>query len=107
LTSLGSVSISGTLPELPSLDTLSLQAAIGNVNINSLLGFLQLGGPTAISPLVLGDGLMIHNTMLALLSRGFFPPAALGYGPAMDAWAALTFPLELSLFARVKRFPFG
>lgn len=107
MTSLGSVSIQGTLPELPSLDTVSIQAGIGNININSMLGFLQLGGLSAVSPLVLGDGLMIHNTMLAAISRAYFPPAALAYGPAMDAWAALTFPLELSLFARVKRFPFG
>lgn len=107
MTSLGSVGIQGTLPELPSLDTVSIQAGIGNININTMLGFLQLGGLSAVSPLVLGDGLMIHNTMLAVISRAYFPPAALAYGPAMDAWAALTFPLELSLFARVKRFPFG
>jgi hypothetical protein len=57
--------------------------------------------------MVLGDGLMMHHTMLALLSRAYNPVLALAYGPAMDAWAALTFPLDLSLFARVKRFPFG
>ena len=107
ITSLGGVSILGTLPELPSLNTLNLEAAIGNVNINTMLGFLQLGGLSAISPMVLGDGLMMHHTMLALLSRAYNPVLALAYGPAMDAWAALTFPLDLSLFARVKRFPFG
>jgi type VI secretion system secreted protein VgrG len=107
ITSLGGVSIQGTLPELPSLNTLNLEAAIGNVNINTMLGFLQLGGLSAISPMVLGDGLMMHHTMLALLSRAYNPVLALAYGPAMDAWAALTFPLDLSLFARVKRFPFG
>lgn len=107
MTSLGSVSIQGTVAELPDLNVVSIQGGLGNISINTLLGFLQLGGLSAISPLVLGDGLMMHHTMLALLSRAYFPPAALAYGPAMDAWAALTFPLDLSLFARVKRFPVG
>ncbi len=107
MTSLGSVSIQGAIAELPDLNVISLQGGIGNININTFLGFLQLGGLSAISPLVLGDGLMMHHSMLAILSRAYFPPAALGYGPAMDVWAALTFPLSLSLFARVKRFPVG
>jgi hypothetical protein len=107
MSTLGSVSIQGTLPELPSFDTVSLKAAIGNININTMLGFLQLGGASAISPLVLGDGLMIHNTMLGAISRAFFSPASLAYGPLMDVWSALTFPVGISLFARVKRFPFG
>jgi hypothetical protein len=107
LTSLGSVSIQGTIAELPDLNVVSVQGGIGNISINTMLGFLQLGGLSAISPVVLGDGLAMHHTLLAILSRAYFPPAALAYGPAMDAWAALTFPLDLSLFARVKRFPIG
>jgi len=107
MTSLGSVSIQGAVAELPDLNVISLQGGLGNININTFLGFLQLGGMSAISPLVLGDGLMMHHTMLAILSRAYCSPAAIAYGPAMDAWAALTFPLSLSLFARVKRFPVG
>ena len=107
LTSLGSVSISGALPDLPSLNAVSVDAGIGNISINTKIGMLKLGGLSAMSPLVLGDGMMIHNTMLALVSRGFFPPASLAYGPLMDTWAAMTFPLSLSTFAYVKRFPFG
>lgn len=107
MTSLGPVELRGTIPALPSLDTVSVEAVLGNVNINTKLGFLTLGGLTATSPLVLGDGLMIQHSMLGLLSRGFFSPASLIYGPLVDVWGALTLPMSLSLFARVKRYPFG
>lgn len=107
MSTLGSVSISGTFPELPGFDVISIKGGIGNISINTLLGFLQLGGTSATSPMILGDGQMMHSTMLAALSRAFFSPASLGYGPGMDTWAALTFPLSLSLFGRIKRFPIG
>lgn len=107
VTSIGSVSISAGKFELPDPNVINISAVAGNVSINTALGFLQLGGLTAVSPLVLGDGVMVHNTMLAAFSRAFFPPAALGYGPAMDGWSALTPTLSLSFFARVKRFPVG
>lgn len=80
---------------------------LGNISINTMIGMLQLGGMSAISPLVLGDGLAIHHTVLALISRAYFPPAAIGDGPVMDLWAAMTVPLDLSMFAFVKRFPVG
>jgi hypothetical protein len=101
------VSIQGAVAELPSLDAVSIQGGLGNISINTFLGFMQLGGLAATSPLVLGDGLMIHHTMLAVLSRAYFPPAAIAYGPLMDVWAAATAIIDLSLFARVKRFPVG
>lgn len=105
--SMGSVSISAGKFELPDPNVISMTAFAGNISINTNIGMLQLGGLAAISPMVLGDGVMVHNTMLAGFSRAYFPPAALAYGPAMDGWSALTPMLSLSLFARVKRFPVG
>lgn len=107
VSTLGSVGIHATLPELPSLNAVELDAVLGNVSINTRLGMLQLGGLMATSPLVLGDGLAIHHTLLAIISKAYFPPAAIGYGPAMDIWASLTMPLDLSFFAFVKRYPVG
>ena len=107
VSSLGSVGLHAMMPELPSLNAVEIDAVLGNVSINTFVGMLRLGGMTAISPVVLGDGLAIHHTMLALLSRAYFPPAALAYGPAMDIWAAMTVPLDLSMFAFVKRYPVG
>lgn len=107
MASLGPLELVGAKPELPSLDAVSIQAGIGNISINSKLGILQLGGTSATSPLVLGDGLLAHHTMLAIASRSVFVPALLGYGPLFDAWAVLTAPMDLSYFAYVKRFPLG
>jgi hypothetical protein len=68
---------------------------------------MQLGGLSAISPLVLGDGLAIHLTLLAQILKAVNPLTVAAYGPALDVWAALTPVLDLSYFAFVKRFPVG
>ena len=72
-----------------------------------MLGFLQLGGISAISPAVLGDGLAIHLTVLAQILKTVNPLTVAAYGPALDAWAAMTPLMDLSYFAYVKRFPIG
>ncbi|MEQ1955833.1 phage baseplate assembly protein V [Mesorhizobium yinganensis] len=90
-----------------SLSALSLSAGVGNVSINSMLGVMQLGGISAYSPMVLGDGLMIHFTVLSQLLKAVYPPLAPIYGPAIDTWAAMTPALDLSYFGFVKRFPVG
>ena len=72
-----------------------------------MLGLLQLGGLSAFSPLVLGDGLVIHLTMLAQILKTVNPLTVAAYGPALDVWAAMTPVMDLSYFAFVKRFPVG
>jgi hypothetical protein len=103
----GAVNIAATTPDIPSLNAVSIDAFLGNVSINTKIGMLQLGGLTAISPMVLGDGLMIHFTILAQILKTVNPLTAAGYGPALDAWAAMTPLLDLSLFGFLKRFPVG
>jgi type VI secretion system secreted protein VgrG len=103
----GSVSISASLPDLPSLNAISLDAALGNVSINTKLGLLQLGGLSAVSPLVVGDGLLIQLTILVQILKTINPLTVAGYGPALDAWLATTPISILSLFGFVKRFPVG
>lgn len=89
------------------INAFSVDAGLGNVSINTRLGMLQLGGLLASSPMVLGDGLMIHFTMLSQIAKLFNPITVLAYGPAMDAWAAMTPMMDLSYFGFVKRFPVG
>lgn len=90
-----------------SLDVISISGGLGNVSINTSLGIMQLGGTAAFSPLVLGDGLAIHNTMLSTALKLVNPIMVPVYGPVIDVWAAMTPVLDLSYFAYVKRFPFG
>jgi type VI secretion system secreted protein VgrG len=106
LAAAGAVKLSAGMPDT-TLNAFSVDALIGNLSLNTKLGFLQLGGLSAFSPLVLGDGLAIHFTMLAQILKLVFPPLVPVYGPALDAWAALTPALDLSYFGFVKRFPFG
>lgn len=103
----GSVNIAGTTPDLPSPNTISIDALLGNISINTKLGICQLGGLTAISPMVLGDGLAIHFAMLAQILKTINPLAAIGYGPLLDTWVAMTPAVVLSYFGFVKRFPVG
>jgi type VI secretion system secreted protein VgrG len=102
----GPVKLSAGLPDL-TLSAFSVDAFLGNLSINTKLGILQLGGLSAISPLVLGDGLAIHLTLLAQILKAVNPLTVAAYGPALDAWAALTPALDLSYFGFVKRFPVG
>lgn len=102
----GATTIAPASPGL-GLTAFGVDAGIGNVSINTRLGLLQLGGLLAFSPLVLGDGLAIHLTMLAQISKAINPLTVAAYGPAMDAWAALTPIMDLSYFGFVKRFPVG
>lgn len=104
-----SFSVAATMPDMPgpSINAISMSALLGNVSINTMLGMCQLGGMTAISPMVLGDGLAIHFVMLAQILKLVNPLTAVAYGPALDAWAAMTPLLDWSLFGLVKRFPFG
>ena len=106
LSSAGPVKIAAGLPDL-SLKTVSIDGLIGNVSINTMLGFLQLGGITAISPAVLGDGLAVHLAMLVQILKAVNPLTLAAYGPALDLWAAATPLMDLSYFAYVKRFPVG
>ena len=85
-----------------SLKAVSVDALIGNVSINTMLGFLQLGGISAISPAVLGDGLAIHLTLLAQILKAVNPLTVAAYGPALDAWAAMT-PAHGPLLLRVRQ----
>lgn len=103
----GAVNIAASTPDLPSLNAVSIDAFLGNISINSKIGMLQLGGMTAISPMVLGDGLAIHLMILAQILKAVNPLTVAGYGPALDAWAAMTPLLDLSLYGFVKRFPVG
>jgi hypothetical protein len=84
-----------------------VDALIGNISINTMLGVLQVGGLSAISPAVLGDGLAIHLTMLAQILKAVNPLTLAAYGPALDLWAAMTPVMDLSYFAYTKRFPVG
>lgn len=104
-----SLKLAAVMPDLPgpSLNAVSIDALFGNISINSMLGMCQLGGLTAISPMVLGDGLAIHFSVLAQILKLVNPIAAPGYGPALDTWAAMTPLMDWSLFGFVKRFPFG
>lgn len=106
VTSAGPIKLTAGLADL-SLNAFSVDGLLGNVSINTRLGIAQLGGMSAISPMVLGDGLMIHHTMLAQVLKLIFPPSALAYGAAADVWAALTPILDLSYYGYVKRFPVG
>ena len=103
----GSVSIAGTTPDIPSPNTISIDGLLGNISINTKLGICQLGGLTAISPMVLGDGLAIHFAMLAQILKAVNPLTAVAYGPLLDTWAAMTPAMVLSYFGFVKRFPVG
>ncbi|GAA3389431.1 phage baseplate assembly protein V [Cryptosporangium minutisporangium] len=106
LTSAGPVKIAAGLPDL-TLTALSIDALAGNLSVNTKLGLLQLGGLSATSPVVIGDGLAIHLTMLAQILKAVNPLTVAAYGPALDVWAAMTPLLDLSYFALVKRFPVG
>jgi type VI secretion system secreted protein VgrG len=90
-----------------SLSAFSVDALLGNLSLSTKLGVLQLGGPAAVSPLVLGDGLAIHLTMLSQILKAVNPLTVAAYGPALDAWAAMTPLIDFSLFGFVKRFPVG
>lgn len=114
LTTAGSVNIAsgGPVKVAPAvadltLSAFSVDALLGNLSLNTKLGVMQLGGPSAVSPLVLGDGLAIHFTILSQILKAVNPLTVAGYGPALDAWAAMTPLMDLSYFGFVKRFPFG
>jgi hypothetical protein len=107
MASVGGFSAAAAFPDLPSLNVISLDGLIGNISINTKLGVMQLGGMSAISPAVLGDGLLIHLTLLAQILKAVNPLTVAAYGPALDAWAAATPALDLSYFAYLKRFPVG
>jgi Type VI secretion system/phage-baseplate injector OB domain len=102
-----SFKVAAAMADVPSLNAVSIDALLGNISINSMLGMCQLGGMSAISPMVLGDGLAIHFTMLAQILKAVNPLTAVAYGPLLDAWAAMTPLMDWSLFGFVKRFPFG
>lgn len=101
--------VAAVMPDLPgpSLNAISMDALIGNLSFNTLLGFCQLGGMSAISPMVLGDGLAIHFLMLAQILKIVNPLTMPAYGPLLDTWAAMTPLIDWSYFGFVKRFPFG
>lgn len=106
LTSAGPVKIAAGLPDL-TLTAFSVDALAGNLSLNSKLGIMQLGGLSATSPLVVGDGLAIHLTLLAQILKAVNPLTVAAYGPALDVWAAMTPVLDLSYFGFVKRVPVG
>lgn len=101
------INLTAGLPNLPSLNTISLQGGMGNVSINTFLGVMQLGGISAISPMVLGDGLLIHLTVMSQVAKAINPLTVLAYGPALDVWAAMTPLMTWSYYGYVKRFPVG
>lgn len=103
------VKIAGAMPDMPgpSLNAVSIDALMGNVSINTMLGMFQLGGLSAISPMVLGDGLAIHFTLMSQILKAVNPLTVAGYGPLMDTCMAMTPLLDWSLFGFVKRFPVG
>jgi hypothetical protein len=107
IASVGGFSVAAASPDLPSINVVSLDGLMGNISINTKLGIMQIGGMTAISPAVLGDGLMIHLTLLAQILKAVNPLTVAAYGPVLDAWAAATPALDLSFFAFLKRFPVG
>jgi hypothetical protein len=100
-----SVKVSALLPD--PVNCIDLQGLFGNVSINTFLGVCQLGGLSAISPMVLGDGLFMHLTMMAGLMAAVNPLTAAGYVPAFVTWASMTPVVDWSLFGFVKRFPVG
>jgi hypothetical protein len=106
LTSAGPVKIAAGLPDL-TLQAFAVDALAGNMSFNTKLGVMQLGGLAATSPLVIGDGLAIHFTILSQLLKAVNPMTVAAYGPAIDAWAAMTTMMDLSMFGFVKRFPVG
>jgi type VI secretion system secreted protein VgrG len=105
--------VAAVMPDLPgpSINAISLDALLGNVSINTFLGFCQIGGMSAVSPAVLGDGLAIHHMMLAQFLKVAFaavnPFVGPAVGPLFDVWAAMTPLMDWSFFALLKRFPFG
>lgn len=101
--------VAAVMPDMPgpSLNAVSIDALMGNVSINSMLGMMQLGGLSAVSPMVLGDGLALHFTMLAQILKAVNPLTVAAYGPALDVWAAMTPLLDWSYFGFIKRFPVG
>jgi type VI secretion system secreted protein VgrG len=109
LTAGKSLKLAAVMPDMPgpSLNAVSIDALLGNVSINSMLGMCQLGGLSAISPMVLGDGLAIHFAMLAQICKIINPLTAPAYGPLLDVWASMTPLIDWSYFGFVKRFPFG
>jgi hypothetical protein len=106
LVSGGATRIAAASPGL-GITAVDVDAGVGAVSINTRLGPLQLGGLSAVSPLVLGDGLALHFTMMSQIMKAVNPLTVAAYGPALDAWAALTPIMDLSYFAFVKRFPIG
>lgn len=106
LAAAGPVKIAAGLPDL-TLTAFGVDALAGNLSLNTKLGIMQLGGLSALSPMVLGDGLAIHLTMLAQILKAVNPLTVAAYGPALDAWAALTPVMDLSYFGFIKRFPVG
>jgi hypothetical protein len=101
--------VAALMPDLPgaSLNAISMDALFGNLSFNTMLGFCQLGGLSAVSPMVLGDGLALHFMMLSQILKMVNPLTVAAYGPALDVWAAMTPLMDWSLFGTVKRFPFG
>lgn len=106
LVSGGATTIAAASPGL-GITSLTLDAGLGNLSINTRLGMMQLGGLSATSPMVLGEGLALHLTMLSQVAKAINPLTVAAYGPALDAWAALTPVMDLSFFGFVKRFPVG
>lgn len=106
LSSAGPVKIAAGLPDL-ALNSFAVDALAGNLSMNTMLGVLRLGGMSAISPAVLGDGLGVHLAMLVTILKTVNPLTVAAYGPALDLWAAATPLMDLSYFAYLKRFPVG
>jgi type VI secretion system secreted protein VgrG len=108
ITAAGALKMAALKPDLPaSLNAVSIDAAAGNVSINTMLGFAQLGGMSAVSPMVVGDGLLIHLVALVQILKTINPMTAPAYGLALDTWVAATPFAAWSFFATVKRMPFG
>lgn len=89
------------------INAFEVDAGIGNVSINTRLGLLQLGGLSAFSPMIVGDGLALHFSMLSQIAKAINPLTVMAYGPALDVWAAMTPLMDFSYFGFVKRFPVG
>lgn len=101
----GAVKLAAATPDGPN--AVSIDALLGNISIGTKLGVCQLGGLSATSPMVLGDGLALHFTMLAQILKAVNPLTLPAYGPLLDTWAAMTPLLDWSYFGFVKRFPVG
>ena len=80
LTAAGPLKLSAGIADL-SLSVFSVDAFLGNVSLNTKLGIMQLGGLLAFSPLVLGDGLAIHFTMLSQFMKLVNPLTLAGMVP--------------------------